>query len=293
VYVVTQKEQSSARNTFVIIASKREFNPHDLDKQKAVKDLDLWILNKSEIEILKGKTGGIMLTDNYAPVETMLAPVVRRSAVDFLSEKYHERAQEFRRRHKLEEAIAEYRKLIKIDPKSSVPAYNEIAMMRTQQNRLAEAVEAFLELVRCNEQASAKANIANVHLDLGFLLKKLQQPEESTKHFLKAMQGWRKELADKPNSPEAVYKLGVSLAELGNYSESIQYFQQAVNMNPFDIKKHSTLAQAFVIQERYDEAIDRLQKAIHFMLENNRKDEAGQLQVYLEDVEFRKLKAIK
>ena len=107
------------------------------------------------------------------------------------------------------------------------------------------------------------------------------------------MQGWRKKLAAKPNSPETVYKLGVSLAELGNYSEAIRYFQQAVNMNPFDIKKHSTLAQALVIQERYDEAIDRLQKGIRFMLENDRKDEAGQLQVFLEDVKFRKLKAIK
>ncbi|MHC4086310.1 MAG: fused MFS/spermidine synthase [Planctomycetota bacterium] len=293
VYVVTQNEPGSARNTFVIIASKREFNPENLGKQQAVKDLDLWILNKSEIEILKEKAGGIILTDNYAPVETMLAPVVRRSSVDFLSEKYHERAQEFRRRHKLDEAIAEYRKLIEITPTASVPAYNEIAMMRTQQNRLAEAAEAFQQLVRCNEQASAKANIANVHLDLGFLLKKLQRPEESRKHFLKAMQGWRKKLAARPDSPEIVYKLGVSLAELGNYIEAILYFQQAVSMNPFDIKKHSTLAQALVIQERYDEAIDRLQKGIRFMLENERKGEAEQLQVYLEDVKFRKLKATK
>jgi tetratricopeptide (TPR) repeat protein len=251
----------------------------------------LWVLTNSEVETLRQKARTIVLTDDYAPVENMLAPVVRQSSVDFLSKKYHELAQELKRRGKLDQAVATYMKLIELDPTASMPAYNEIAMMRTQQNRLAEAVEAFRELLRYNERTGTQADTPNVHLDLGFLLKKLQQHEDSRKHFLKAMQAFREKLTKNPNSPDTVYNLGVTLAEVGDYSEATRYFQQAVHMDPFDIEKHSTLAQALVIQGRFDEAIERLGMGIRFMQEQGRRDEAAKLQVYLEDVEVRKFRA--
>jgi tetratricopeptide (TPR) repeat protein len=293
VYVIAESEPRSARNTFVIIAGKRELNLENIGEQKPVRNMDLWILNDSEMEMLRQKAGGIILTDDYAPVENMLAPVVRQSSGEFLSERYHERAQELKRRGKLDRAIATYMKLIEIEPTAAMAAYNEIAMMRTQQNRLAEAVEAFRQLLRYNEQTAATANIAEVHLDLGFLLKRLEQYEESREHFLRAMEGFQRKLAKNPDSAEAVYKLGVSLAEVGNYSEAAEYFQQAVNMDPFDMEKHSTLAQALVIQQHYDEAIEGLRMGIEFMAEHGRRDEAEELRVYLEDVEFRKFKATK
>ncbi len=49
-------------------------------------------------------------------------------------------------------------------------------------------------------------------------------------------------------------------------------------MNPFDIENHSNLARALALQERYDEAIERLRTGIRIMLEWDRKDDAAELQ---------------
>ena len=49
-------------------------------------------------------------------------------------------------------------------------------------------------------------------------------------------------------------------------------------MNPFDIENHSNLARALALQERYDEAIERLRTGIRIMLEWDRKDDTAELQ---------------
>ena len=293
VYIITENEPRSVRSTFVIIAAKRKINLEGLDVDRRVKNLDLRVLSNSDVETLRKKARRVVLTDDYAPVENMLAPVVRQSSLDFLSERYHELAQELKRQGKLDESVAKYTELIELDPTASMPAYNEIAMMRIEQGRSKEAAQAFERLVAYNEQYEIKANIANVHLDLGFLLKEFEQYEEAREHFLRAIAGFQRKLARNPNSVDSIFKLGVSFAEVGQFSEASDYFQQAVNMDPFNTKKHSTLAQALVIQERYDEAIEQLGKGIRFMLEHERGDDAAQLQSYLEDVEFRKSKGAK
>jgi len=45
-----------------------------------LKGLKLWVLNDSEIEGPAARTNKIVLTDDFAPVETLLTPVVRKSA---------------------------------------------------------------------------------------------------------------------------------------------------------------------------------------------------------------------
>jgi spermidine synthase len=84
VYIVTENKPRSKRNTFVIIASKEDFNLEGLNSEEPAKGSDLWILNDSDIETLRKKARRIVLTDNYAPVENLLAPVVRQSTEGFL-----------------------------------------------------------------------------------------------------------------------------------------------------------------------------------------------------------------
>jgi spermidine synthase len=89
--VVTENKPRSERNTFVIIASKKDLNLERLDLEEPAKGSDLWKLNDSDIEILREKSHRIVLTDDYAPVENMLAPVVQQSTVSFLLEKSQEK----------------------------------------------------------------------------------------------------------------------------------------------------------------------------------------------------------
>lgn len=92
--------------------------------EKPVRDLDLWILSSSDIEVLKEKAREIVLTDDYAPVENLLAPVVLESAIDLLTEKYRAQAEELERTEKWDKSISKYKDIISADPTLSVGAYS-------------------------------------------------------------------------------------------------------------------------------------------------------------------------
>jgi len=86
VYVLSQAVPHNMRNPFVVIASKKKIDVESLIKQYSM-GVDIWYLDDTEINMLTQKSRGFVLTDDYAPVESMLAPVVRRSAPDILREK--------------------------------------------------------------------------------------------------------------------------------------------------------------------------------------------------------------
>ena len=98
------------------------------------------------------------------------------------------------------------------------------------------------------------------------------------------------DLAKSHGSVRIVSRLDSFLAEVGNFDKATKYFQQAVNLNPYDMKNHSTLAQVLMMQERYDEAIAGLKEAAGFMLRIGDKESAAKLQKQLELVELRKSK---
>ncbi len=262
VYVVTKRAPRSERNTFIIIAAKQQINLENLRDHQAVKSVDLWILTDSDIETLREKAHRIVLTDNFAPVENMLAPVVRKSGVDLLSGEYHDMAQELKHHGKLDQSITLYQELIQIDPAMSITAYTAIANMMIQQDRLDEAAKAFQKAIKYNQQAETKMNIAGVHLALGLLMKKPAQPNKSKEHFLKAIEGFTKKFNKNPESHDTLFGLGVALVEVGEFSEATKYLQQAVNKKPSDFQGQLALARILVKQKRYDEAVTVLKKAI-------------------------------
>ena len=292
VYVIAEEGPRSVRNTFVVIAAKREINLENLDSEKPVEGLDLWILSNSEIETLREKGRGTVLTDDYAPVENMLATVVRQSALSFLSRKYWERALNLKSQGKLDESIAMYKEIIKIDPTKSSRAwaYNEIGEILVRQGKWQQAINAGKSAIEYNEKAKVKHSMSNIHYNMSSALKKLGRNEEASKYRHKAIEGYREDLAKTPDSIKIMRHLGNALTEVGQFSEGTEYLQQAADMDPFDMKNHLTFARALLIQERYDEAIEQLGQGLRFMLEHGRKDDAAVLRRLLRLVELRKSK---
>jgi len=262
VYVVTKREPRSARNTFIIIAAKQQINLENLRDHRAVKSIDLWILTDSDIETLREKAHRVVLTDNFAPVENMLAPVVRKSGLDLLSGEYHDMAQELKHRGKLDQSITLYQELIQIDPVMSITAYTEIANMMIQQGRLNEAAKALQNAINYNQKAQTKTNMASVHLDLALTLKNMGQSAKAKPHFQRAVQAFKTKLTTDPESHDTLFGLGVALVEVGEFSKATKYLQQAVNKKPSDFQGQLALARILVKQKRYDEAVTALKKAI-------------------------------
>ena len=288
VYVVAENEPRSVRNTFVIIAAKHEIDFENLALEEQVRNLDLWILSDSEIDALRQKARGIVLTDDYAPVENLLAPVVLASAMDLLAEEYLAQAEQLKAKEKWDECILKFEDVISVDPALSIKAYNEIGMIEAGRGRFTEAVKAFKSALEYNEKAEVRQSMSNIDYNIGIALQRLGDNDEAATHLQNAVRGYREDFAKEPGSAKIAGRLGNALATVGNFTEAAEYFRQAVNLDPLDIGNHSALAQALAIEGRYDEAIAELQKAIGFMSQTGNKEAAGELKKLLEFVEFRK-----
>ena len=109
-------------------------------------------------------------------------------------------------------------------------------------------------------------------------------------HLQKAIEGYRDDLARMPGSAKIANRLGNVLAEAGDFAEAVEYFRRAVKLNPYDVKNRSMLAQALVVQQRYDEAIEELNKARAFMLQNGNTAAALEFQRDIKRIEAEKIK---
>jgi tetratricopeptide (TPR) repeat protein len=288
VYVIAENEPRSARITFVVIAAKHKIDLENLASEEPVRNLDLWVLSDAEIETLRQKARGIVLTDDYAPVENLLAPVVLASARDLLAEEYLTQAEQLKAKEQWDECILKFRDVIKVDPGLSIKAYNEIGVIEAGRGRLAEAIEAFKGALEYNERAEVRQSMSNINYNIGVALQRLGDNERAGKYLQNAIRGYREDFAKEPDSARIANRLGNALAAVGDFAEAAKYFRQAVNLDPLDVGNHSMLAQALSIQGRYDEAAAELQKAIGFVLKIGNEEAAGQLKKLLVIVEMKK-----
>jgi tetratricopeptide (TPR) repeat protein len=288
VYVIAENEPHSARMTFVVIAARQEIDLEGLVQEKPVRSLDLWILSDAEIDALRQKARGVVLTDDYAPVENLLAPVVLASARDLLAEEYLNQAEQLKAKKRWDECILKFKDVIKVDPSLSIKAYNEIGMIEAGRGRLPEAIEAFNSALEYDKKAEVRQSMSNINYNIGIAMQRLGDNEKAATYLQDAVRGYRQDFAKEPDSAKISARLGNALATAGNFTEAAQYFQRAVNLNPLDVGNHSMLAQVLSIQGRYDEAITELQKGIEFMSQAGNEEGAEQLKKLLELIELKK-----
>jgi len=289
VYIIAEQEaRSLPRYTFVVLASLHGINIENLGLEESVAGMKLWILNDSEVETLVGKGHSVVLTDNYVPVENMLTPVVRLSAVKCLIDKYIERSKNLENRGRLDESLKIYKEIIKADPTMSVMAYNGIGRVMVRQGKWQEAIDAAKSAIEYNRTAKVKYSMSSLYLDIGLALEKLGRDEEASGYIRKAVKGYREDLAQNPDSTKTIRDLGNALLKLGQFAEATEYFQKALDMNPLEIDSHLSLANAFSAQHRYDDASVVLKKAIASFSDTGDKNTIAKLQRYLWFVENKK-----
>ena len=288
VYVITEAEARLGRNTFVIIAAQREIDLENIRTEESVRDMELWLLSDSEIETLRKKARGIVLTDDYAPIENLLAPVVLQSAVDLLVDRYFEQANQLKADGQLDKAILKYKKIIRINPTSSIHAYNEIGMIQAARGKVEEAIAAFGSAIKYNDKAEVQRSMSNIYYNIGVALQRAGRKEHASVHLQKAIQGYRDDLARMPGSAKIAGRLGNVLAEVGNFTEATEFFRKAVQLDPYDINNRSMLAKVLVVQKRYDEAIEELEKAKQFASQIGNEAAALKFQRDIERIQLEK-----
>jgi protein O-mannosyl-transferase len=149
---------------------------------------------------------------------------------------------------RLEEAIAQYRKALEIDP-DYAEAHTNLGMALAACGRLNEAIASYLKALEINP------NVAKAHNNLGNALDSSGKPDEAMPHFERAVE------LD-PNLAEARNSLGNALREHGRVDEAMLQYEKALEIRPDYDSAHNNLGIALAGLGRLDEAIIHFRKAI-------------------------------
>jgi tetratricopeptide (TPR) repeat protein len=282
---------NSLRNTFVIVAAKHNLDFKNIISQYKREKLKLWYLDDSDITMLRQKSRQLVLTDNYCPVENLLAPVVCISANESSAEKYFERAEELKKKGKFEESIQNYLLALKTHPIASVQAYNKIGVLYGTMGNLEQAVDAFNKAVEYNDRSEYRVSVATIHFSLGTALKGLNKSEQAMQEFHKAAEGFRIEVTERPDYDEGWRRLGDTLASIGDFKAAVEAFKKALALDPAEPDYYGNLVKALEYDGRYDEAIEMLKKLIELMKQHKQDQYVAELQTYLRSLKDKKLKS--
>jgi tetratricopeptide (TPR) repeat protein len=153
----------------------------------------------------------------------------------------------FQTEHRLDDAIAQYRRALANDP-GYAPAYSNLATALREQKRTDEALANYHQALRLQpEFAAAHYNLANLLLEQGNAAGAVDQYEHAIRHEAAS--------ADIHNN------YGIALLSVGRIDDALQEFRQAANLDPGSAKAYRNLGDALSSQGRPAEALAALHRA--------------------------------
>jgi spermidine synthase/Tfp pilus assembly protein PilF len=281
VYVTAELNTNPvSRETFVVVASK---NPVDMMALKNKQNSKIWLPSETEMEHFRNSAADVILTDDYTPVENLLAQVVRQSSREILGQRYLDDAKSLKAAGSLDRSIVAFENAAKFAPSAGILAFNEIAMIKVAQNKPLEAAQAFKKAIDSYDPNSTKERlVGSIYLNLGILLKQMGIEAESRKQFDKAIQEFRLQLSNDPNSALIWSRLGDALGMIDDLNEAGNAFTKAVMLEPSDISARSSLAHIFEFQGRIDDAITVTKQSIELATKAGDTSSAAELKEYLQ-----------
>lgn len=292
IHVVSDKEERSFRSTFVVIASKNKLDVENIFSQSSRIKLTPWLLSKSDITSLKQRAKYLVLTDDYSPVENLLAPVVCKSAKITAGKSLLRQAGKFRQKGKLKKSIATCLSAVKLYPESASQVYNEIGIMYAKMNHLEQAAEYFTKSLQSNYVSEDKIDVSLTYYNLGLTFDKLGKPLQAKEQFLKSADESRRAIAQEPTNPEHWRLLGKTFIKTGDLKSAIEVFNEAVALDPNNPIYYDSLIKALEQNKQFNEAVDILKKEIQLMQKQNQDEAVLKLQQYLKALEIKKLNNI-
>jgi spermidine synthase/Tfp pilus assembly protein PilF len=282
------------RNTYVVLAAK-----HTLDLANVCEEYgmgkQIWYFDDSDIAQVKAKAHNMVLTDNYAPVENLLAPVIRRDTDEAIERRDQRIARAIAKKAEdaawagdLPKTMQLLDKLVKLQESISVRAYSVMASIFADNKRPDDAIKIYIRaLERCNKE-KFKDQIADLQYDYATLLAKLNRMKEAHEQLDLAAQTYEDILASGSESAHVHLRLGEIAVIKDDYSQAAVHFQKAVDLKPEDFENNMKLVQALEQQGQFDSAIQAAQKAVEAMSKAKQKEDAVKMLQYRQFLEFKK-----
>ncbi len=148
------------------------------------------------------------------------------------------------------QAVIYYQQVIKIEPKF-LPAYDNLAVIFTQQQRYPQAIQCYQQSLRLNPQ-----NLT-VWFKLAELLIRLKQWQPA---ILACQQGLKLD----SKQWQLYHYLGIALLHLQQYSQGIKVYVQCLKLNSQEVDCYRNLGVALIAEKRWSEAIACYQQIAKF-----------------------------
>ena len=282
---------TTGRNTFIVIGAKEKLDLQGVCKGYC-KSEQIWYMTDPEIATLHEKSKGLVLTDNYAPVEQLMAPVIKRDADSSMEirkqikvREIAKQAEDFAWSGNLRKTLAKLEQLVTADPTVSVKAYQTMALIFASKNRDNEALEIYRMAINQFSNSPYEPDMLELRHNFALFLNKTGITDEAKEQFRIAAEGYRNMAQKNPSVAWPYVQLGNIAAENGDFTEAIKNFQQAVKLKPDNLDNRFNLIMALEAQDQQDKAIEAAKIAIEHM-ENNKLDEnAARLREYLKKFE--------
>jgi tetratricopeptide (TPR) repeat protein/predicted membrane-bound spermidine synthase len=282
--------QPSPLSSFVVVAAQHRFDARRF-LEGFDKHLKFRLFGESEVVHLKEGIAHLVLTDDYAPVEDLVAPAVRQGARERLACRYLREAERLRAERRCEESARRYQQAAELDASVAIEAWNRVGAMRLAQDDLQGAAQAFQNATEHEEDAGTQTMaVASAHLNLGIVSWKTGRKADARTHLAEAAKWFRIDLERNPNSVVPWDRLGDTLVLAGDLKGASEAFGRAMALEPKNLAYYEKLTKALEDQHRYDEAISVAQKHIALLKELGRRDVALQMGPYVDFLEYQKVK---
>jgi tetratricopeptide (TPR) repeat protein len=148
----------------------------------------------------------------------------------------------------LDEAIAQFREALRINPKYS-GAKRNIGIVLLKQGKIDESIKVLTEVV------NSKGDQSKAHNYLGLAYAKKGEFDTAIQHYKEAIRL-------KPDYIEAIANLGIALKEQGQITEAIKEWEKALSLKPDEPDIHYNMGLAMAEQYKYDEAVKHFSAAL-------------------------------
>ncbi|MHC4740978.1 MAG: fused MFS/spermidine synthase [Planctomycetota bacterium] len=282
------------RNTFVVIAAKRELKLDGVCEEADAGE-DVWYFQNADMEMFAQKSGNMILTDDYAPVEHLLAPVIRRDTQDaierrtkLIARRIAKKAEDFAWKGNLEKTLETVDQLAQTDPNVVLKAYKVMALIFGDNKRTNEAISVYRTAIeKCADKASP-IEMADLLYDFATFLAKADKMTEAYEQLDLAAKAYHDIIGQEPESVEAHLKLGEIALIKDDSQQAVANFRKAAELAPSNLEGHNKLIQIYDRLGQFDNAIEAAKKAVEAMLQADNKQDAEKLRQYIQFLEFKK-----
>ncbi|MBI2422808.1 MAG: fused MFS/spermidine synthase [Candidatus Hydrogenedentes bacterium] len=274
VYAFSSDGKLEQRDTFIVVSSKQPLDLNGIaEAVNAEHPGTGLLLSDRQLSDLAARTGGRILTDNFAPVDNLLAPVVAFSQEVFTTRRLV-RADQFLQAGDVPAALVEIQAALDKDPVRP-EAWDMLGNAHWQSNDAAAAEAAYrhsmevaphrwppylnlgltkIELKQWDEAialleraVSFMPGLADAHAGLGIAYFNMGKLDDGVTHL-------RAAVAADPARTDAWINLGGILYTQGKIEEAVGALEQAVALQPQNGAAQEQRATAYWRLQRYDEA---------------------------------------